>query len=339
MGTPLTFDDEGVHAPGDQVNWNESRYIDFWDPVRQVGGWFRIGARPNARYAEMSACVYLPSGQVAFAFDRAEIAGNALSAAGRSGVQSWEIVEPWATSKVGFVGEMSVFDDGWVLNDPKRAFTTSPKLAADIDLTCTTAGGLGATMGQDQDQHHLVFLPGQADFHYQHMTHVTGTIRLGDVSYDVDGRGGKDHSWGPRNWHAKIFLRWLTCCVDDANGFMLTRSVGPTAERRSGFLLVDGEFRVVDGYEIANTYAGAPNYECRQVGVTVRAGDAEWHATGTPRNWLPARHRQTSPEGVETLLRIIKHPAEWSLADGRSATGHLEYHDVMVEGVPVGLHE
>ncbi len=107
-------------------------------------------------------------------------------------------------------------------------------------------------MGQDQDQHHLIFLPGQADFHYQHMTHVVGTVRLGDVVYDLDGRGGKDHSWGPRNWHAKIYLRWLTCCIDDDNGFMLTRAVGPTAETRSGFVWVDRQFRVVDGFEMVN---------------------------------------------------------------------------------------
>ena len=61
----------------------------------------------------------------------------------------------------------------------------------------------------DQTQELLIFLPGQADFHYQHMTRVVGTIRLGDGVHNVDGRGGKDHSWGSRNWHAKIYLRWL----------------------------------------------------------------------------------------------------------------------------------
>ncbi len=69
MGIRLTEYDEGVHHPGDQINWNESRYIDFWDPQRRTGGWFRIGARPNARYAEMSACLFLPDGRVAFAFE------------------------------------------------------------------------------------------------------------------------------------------------------------------------------------------------------------------------------------------------------------------------------
>jgi hypothetical protein len=334
MGIRLTDRDEGVHSPGDQVNWNESRYIDFWDPVERTGGWFRIGMRPNARYAEMSACVYLPDGRVAFAFDRAEIDENGLVAGG----QRWTIGEPWKTSQVRFTGPMSLFENPWELTDPKRAFASAPKLDADIDLHCTTAG-LDATMGQDQDQHHLIFLPGQADFHYQHMTHVVGTVQLGDRGYPIDGRGGKDHSWGPRNWHAKIYLRWLTCCLDDANGFMLTRAVGPTKQTRSGFVLTAGEFRVVDGFDMVNRYAAGPWFELERAEVTVRAGDLEWSAVATPQNYLPLRHRQVNDAGEQATLRIVKHPASWTLADGRVGTGHLEYHDLMEDGVPVGLHE
>jgi hypothetical protein len=334
MGIKLTEQDEGVHAPGDQINWNESRYVDFWDPVRRIGGWFRIGARPNARYAEMSACVYLPDGRVAFAFDRAEIDANGLTAGG----QTWEVTEPWQTNRVSYAGLMSLFDDPWALTNPKRAFAEAPAEPAEIALECTTAG-LGATMGQDQDQHHLIFLPGQADFHYQHMAHVVGTVKIGDETYQIDGRGGKDHSWGPRNWHAKIYLRWLTCCLDDKNGFMLTRAVGPTKQTRSGFALVEGEFRVVDGFDMVNIYADAPWYELERTEVTVRAGDLSWTLTGTPRNYLPLRHRQRNDAGEEATLRIVKQPTDWAFDDGRTGAGHLEYHDLMQDNVPVGLHE
>ena len=334
MGTLLTEIDEALHTPGPEVNWNESRYIDVWDPVNRIGGWFRIGARPNAGYAEMSACVYLPDGRVAFAFQRAEIDTNCLSAGG----QTWTITEPWRTNEVTFRGTMSVFDDPWALTDPKAAFAASPKAEAEVHLVCNTRG-LAATMGQDQDQHHLIFLPGQADFHYQHMAHVVGTIRLGETIYEVDGRGGKDHSWGPRNWHAKIYLRWLTACLDDANGFMLTRAVGPTKQTRSGFVLVDGQFAVVDGFTMVNHYGAAPHHELKRVGVEVKAGEVSLSASGAPRNYLPARHRQTNPDGEVATLRIVKMPTDWEFTDGRHAAGHLEYHDLMVDGMPVGLHD
>ena len=334
MGIALGTDDEGLHEPGPEINWNESRYTDFWDPVRRVGGWFRIGARPNAHYAEISACVFLPDGRVAFAFERAAIDANGLSAGG----QEWTITQPWRSSEVRYSGAMSLFDDPWVLTDPKKAFSGSPKANAVVDLQCSTLG-LDATMGQDQDQHRLIFLPGQADFHYQHMTHVVGTIDVGDVHCEVDGRGGKDHSWGPRNWHAKIYLRWLTCCIDDANGFMLTRAVGPTHQTRSGFVLVDGRFAVVDGFEMTNVYAPGPHFELRRTEVTVHTAEGDWAVVGFPQNYLPVRHRQRNEAGEEATLRIVKQPTEWRFADGRTATGHLEYHDLVVDGVPVGLHE
>jgi hypothetical protein len=337
MGIRLAHDDEGTHRPSDQVNWNESRYIDFWDRERRIGGWFRIGARPNADYAEMSACLYLPDGRTAFAFDRAEISGNTLSAGGRSGTQTWEIGEPWRSSQVSYTGSMSLFDDPWALTNPKRAFGESPKADVEVSLAVTTEG-LEATMGQDQDQHHLIFLPGQADFHYQHLARIVGTATVDGATFQIDGRGGKDHSWGPRNWHAKIFLRWLICCIDDDNGFMLTRSEGPTAQRRSGFVWVNREFRVVDGFDFISHYAAAPNFELLRTEVTVRAGDVEWSAVGVPQGYLPARHRQTRPDGDEAILRLVKHPTDWQLADGRLGTGHLEYHDLIVDGIPVGLH-
>ena len=338
MGVALGHDDETLHAPGPEENWNESRYIDFWDADTRIGGWFRIGVRPNARYAEMSACLYLPDGRSAFTFGRPEVEGNVLTVSDHRGTQRWEITKPWYETRVRFEGDLTVFEDGWVLTDPPTAFKTNPREPAEIDVVCTTQG-LEATMGQDQDQHHLIFLPGQADFHYQHMNHVVGTARLGGESWKIDGRGGKDHSWGPRNWHAKTYLRWLTCCVDDDNGFMLVRAVGPTTERRGGHVWADRAFHVVDDFELTSHYAGAPHYELERAEVKVRAGDTTWTATATPQNAVPARHRQPGPDGEEAILRIVKYPAEWVLGDGRQATGHIEYHDIVRDGVPVGLHE
>jgi hypothetical protein len=325
--------DEIVHTPGEAVNWNESRYIDFWDAASGVGGWIRIGNRPNAQYSEMTVCIYLPDGRVAFNFERAPIDENGLTAGG----QTWEIVEPWRENRVIYRGEVILLDDPWALGDPKTAFTQSPRAEADIDVRCLSAG-LDAVLGKDQDHIDLIFLPGQTDFHYQHLARTVGTIRIGDDEWQVDGRGGKDHSWGPRNWHAKIWLRWLIAASDDANGFMLTRAVGPTKKTRSGFVLDDGVFHVVDEFDMRNTYAGAPHFELRKVEAEIRSGDRVWSAVGTPRNWLPARHRQHNEAGDLAVLRIVKSPVDWEL-DGRAGIGHTEYHDIMEDGRPVGLHD
>ena len=48
--------DEYPHEVEKAQNYNESMYFNMFDPVQQIGGWFRIGNRPNEKYAEMTVC-------------------------------------------------------------------------------------------------------------------------------------------------------------------------------------------------------------------------------------------------------------------------------------------
>src|SRR5256885_2320677 len=97
-GTDRRLDvaDDYLHPPGAESNWNESRYIDFHDRASGVGGWLRIGMRPNEGHAETSVCVTLPDGRCAFYFTRAPIAANGLVAGG----QEWLIGDPYRRTAV-----------------------------------------------------------------------------------------------------------------------------------------------------------------------------------------------------------------------------------------------
>lgn len=333
MGDLLQPSDEGVHEPGPEINWNESRYVDFYDTTTGVGGWLRIGNRPNSGWAEMSVVVNLPDGRTAFFFERAAITSNTM----RSGNQSWSIVEPFVSTRVSYHGPVMLLDNGWQMTNPKVAFTTAARVDCSIELDVTSFG-IGSVMGQDQDQHQLIFLPGQADWHYQHLCRSTGTVTVGDQSWSVNGMGAKDHSWGPRNWHAKIYLRWLIGMVDDNFGFLLTRAVGPTKQTRSGCVWHNGQFHIVDDFTMSNAYAAAPHYELRATDVTIRSGSRTWAAHGEPRSWVPLRHRQPDTSGIEQTLRIVKSPTTWTI-DGQPGAGMCEYHDLIVDGLPVALHD
>ena len=61
MGVRLEPSDEYMHELGPEPNFNESMYINCFDPTNQVGGWFRMGNRANEGYAEMTVCLYLPA--------------------------------------------------------------------------------------------------------------------------------------------------------------------------------------------------------------------------------------------------------------------------------------
>jgi len=67
----------------------------------------RIGNRPNEGHAEVTACLYLPDGRVAFSFERANISANTL----QSGDQAWTIEEPWA-ARCGTRGNAGHYDRG-----------------------------------------------------------------------------------------------------------------------------------------------------------------------------------------------------------------------------------
>ena len=332
----LSAADDYVHPVGTDGTWNESRYIDFYDPRSGTGGWFRIGMRPNEGHAEMSVCVNLPDGRSGFYFTRAPVDGNRLAAGG----QEWTVGDPYRATTVSYRGPLLLLDDPWVLTDPRQAFASAPRQAAEIDLRVATTG-LDAVMGYDQDHIDQIFLPGQADWHYQHLCWVTGTIRLGDEEFAVSGRGGKDHSWGPRNWLAKIYLRWLIAVSDDDElGFMLVRAVGPTKRTRSGHVWEKGRFYLVDDFGMVNTYAPRPPHELLRTELVIRAGDREWTATGEPRAWVPLRHRSADEHGEPTLLRIVKSPTRWTFGDGRLGAGMSEIHDrIGTGGIPAGIED
>lgn len=101
-------------------------------------------------------------------FDRPKIDDNTL----KSGNQSWEVVTAWRENRVRYRGELMLLDNPWLLTDPKKAFETAPRTSADIHLTCRSTG-LETVMGFDQDHIERIFLPGQADYHYQHLIHAT----------------------------------------------------------------------------------------------------------------------------------------------------------------------
>ena len=84
--------DEYCHTPDAATNYNESMYFNVFDPVKKVGGWFRLGNRVNEGYAEMSACLYLPDGRIGFMFGRPKIDTNDELNAGGMRV---EVIEPF----------------------------------------------------------------------------------------------------------------------------------------------------------------------------------------------------------------------------------------------------
>ena len=103
-------------------------------PTPGLGGWVRMGNRPNERYAEMTVCLYLPDGRVGFMFKRPDIEGHTAHDAG--GLR-FEVVAPYEEHRVTYDGKVCVLGNPRDMADPGQAFTQQPARAVRVDLRVT----------------------------------------------------------------------------------------------------------------------------------------------------------------------------------------------------------
>src|SRR5579872_4055580 len=104
-----------MHELGPEPNFNESMYFNVYDPETRVGGFFRLGNRANEGTGEMTVCLYLPDGRVAFMFRRPKVTDNsAFHAAG----MRFDVVEPFTELTVRYEGPAVLLDNPLDMADP-----------------------------------------------------------------------------------------------------------------------------------------------------------------------------------------------------------------------------
>jgi hypothetical protein len=337
MGVRLDPSDEYMHDLGPEPNFNESMYINVIDPRDQIGAWFRSGNRANEGTAEMTVCIYLPDGRVAFMFKRPSISSNdALDAGGLT----WTMVTPFEELRVDYSGKVVLLEDPTEMADPKQAFTNNPYAECEVHLTFT-GQGRESMFGGEPDQPHEK--PGEefARGHYEQLVAGQGSIRVGDEEWAVDGFGLRDHSWGPRYWQAPWYYRWLTANCGADLGFMASRVArqdGPGT--RGGFVWEDGRLHLCDNLELSTQYSGDDQYH-RSITATLKSSRSgkEWAFTGEVMNLIPLRNRRQTPDGDWLTTRISEGLTRWRMADGREGYGLSEYLDQIIDDSPVGLAE
>jgi hypothetical protein len=322
-----------MHELGPEPNFNESMYFNVVDPSSLVGAFFRLGNRANEGTGEMTVCLSLPDGRVAFMFQRPRVTTNdAFDAAG----MRFDVVEPFAALRVSYDGPVLLLDDPMVLTDPRAAFRTSATAECSVALEYR---GLSAMFGGEPDE--PAEAPGEefARGHYEQLVGATGTVRVGDDTFSVDGYGLRDHSWGPRYWQAPWYYRWLTANFGPDLGFMgsrIARRTGPGI--RSGFVWQDGTLHLCDDFRIRSSWDG-PDRIHRTVEAELVSGARRWRVQGTVLQLVPLRNRRTDPNGDELVTRISEGFTRWTLEDGTTGYGLSEYLDQIVDGAPVGLAE
>lgn len=347
MKVRLDPSDEGMH-PGPEPTFNESMYLNAYDPVARTGGFVRIGNRPNEHHAEMTVCLYLPDGRVAFTFRRVDIDANERFDAGGATI---EVIEPFRTDgdgggrlRVTYDGPLLLLDDPLDMSDPRRAFADNPTGTAAVDLTFV---GTSRPFGGEPEEHHERSGEEFAKGHYEQLVAATGTVAVDDADWTVEGRGLRDHSWGPRTWQAPWYYRWLTMNFADGTGLMLSRIARPDGPGTRGGFVWDGlDLHVVGDMTISTEWVGDDRHHRRIDASFTTVGDRardpiSRRVSGDVVNLIPLRNRRDG-----RVTRISEGLTRWRLDeaigdDPDAVDGHglSEYLDQILDDGPAGVDE
>ena len=339
--TVLEPEDEYPHTPDEAENYNESMYLNAFDPIREVGGWFRMGNRVNEGYAEMSVCVYLPGGRVGFGFGRPHIATNDEMRAGGLHI---EVIEPFSHLRVTYSGQILLLATPSDMADPRQAYKDHPMVDCEVELDIHGCSPMYGGKPVYANGTELPIVPGKsfAKAHYEQHTTSKGTIKVGEEVLVIDGLGLRDKSWGPRYWQAVDWYRWLP--MSFGPDFSMMVSVIGTDDperptRESGMVLVDGDYKMIKAAEITSDWDDA-GYQTA-LRVTCTTEDATYEITGEALSLIPLRNRRKTGDGEQLQTRITEALTRYvcTMPDGseRTGIGMSEYLDQIGPDGPTGI--
>lgn len=245
----LTTADEYWHdAVSDSADARESYYFDFYDPEAGVSGYTSIGYRHNKGY--MGSVTALLDDQGAYV----------RKAYGRptddeviqvDGVR-YRPTEPLHEWRVQELGAINRFDHDahakLKLGPDELPSRDDPVLSFHMDLTFK---GLIDPYDYytEADEAEMQVISPLYDRHYEQPCAVRGEVSIGDRTYQVDGHGDRDHSWGTRSWVDIGSWDWFAVAFDDETMVSCIEVDNDRGTSVDGFLVQDGETHAVTDME------------------------------------------------------------------------------------------
>ena len=314
----LPISDDLLHSPGDEQNFNESMYFNFYDRTQEIGGFLRVGNRVNEGHAEMTMCIFLPGGGALFDFARAPMVDNL---AFNTGQMVFTALEPLVRHRSTYRGTPIQMDDPLVLADPGVAFRSSPRAEVALDLVHDATGpmfepppyGLAHAFALEfpssEGRKTISDSVAVIQHHNEQHMRVRGEVVVAGKAYQIDGLGMRDHSWGPRTWATGGHSRWLTVCLQDGLGVMVQDLGRPDGSRLLTGVVVRGdEMDWMQRLEVDTEWDGR-FHKALQVRFTTESGE-RGTLIGTVKNLVPLRHR-----GSQLVTRVGEGLTEYRLGD------------------------
>jgi hypothetical protein len=254
--SPTDFDPQHdlVHTPDPgRERWRESYYFQFVDFTQKIGGYHGPGYRPVKGYTGVLHLLWGFGQPTLVATEKGTYTTH--DAVHPVGGFEWEIIEPLKTWRIRFDGRLN--DAGL---DP----------ALPVESVVGLADAPGATVDVaydlifDRDKPAYLYdenpeWDGLFDGHIDEVGTVKGTLRIGDRTVEVDGRGSKDHSWGVRDWGKPRGWRWVDMLFEEGPELTLWRA---TFDGRrwldDGAIYIDGAAEKITSFAESVTFTDRP---------------------------------------------------------------------------------
>jgi hypothetical protein len=167
------------HPPSADANWQESDAYWFYDPNARVGGFHRIGQRPNIGTGQITAFAFADGGE-RYVLNDSYFNDRKISASDR-----------WETGhRVGsHVAES--------LGDQKMKFSwDEPDCSAELEFY----ESFHAPRNWSKTGHSDNFMSNlNSDGHLECAGKLRGALRIGARTYEIDALAHRDRSWGFRD--------------------------------------------------------------------------------------------------------------------------------------------
>ncbi|MBU7044190.1 MAG: hypothetical protein HXS47_11410 [Theionarchaea archaeon] len=214
------------HTPDELPEWNESYYFNFYDPHEDIGGFTRIGYKPNITEGTGYLFLFYRGDILVFHHHKAITAVPDLISMG-----GLEFIPEW---KIRFSGSMQ-----------KMKSTSHTPVDVTVDLTYAPLSAefsyVDCVTSEELQRGRVV-----CEDHYEQIGIMKGNITIDSQVYQVTGFSERDHSWGERDWNAPRKWIYVTAHFDrDFAINIATMDLG-TTHIDVGFIFHHGENIPVD---------------------------------------------------------------------------------------------
>jgi hypothetical protein len=222
----ITPADEDPHPfSPDYEWWNESVFYDWYDRAGANAGHCRIGWHPNQQRVWMWLFLYNGAEWVAIEEPRLPLSSLQLPRIAYD--DGWGLRFSYTVREPLRSGRFEAAGFGRVISGPRTGMILPVSVELDVE-TVGAAHSLG---------HHTLAGHSAADYstsRFEQPIRARGRYTVAGETRDLDARGERDHSWGPRWWN--IEWSFLVVNGDDYRMQCATVRVPEAAQISTGYL-------------------------------------------------------------------------------------------------------